>query len=228
MLRAIGGITGRHSGLLLDVGCGHGMFLTDAEQAGYEVYGVEPDANVVQVANRVGGAKVAHGYFPDAIDRAMRFDVITFNDVLEHMPQPDSAVAAAAQLLKPGGVLVLNCPSRSGLFYQMASALDRLGWGSPFQRMWQCGLPSPHLWYFTPHDLIALGSAASLRVVGSLRLRTLSTEGLKDRVGYVNNQPEILTALSIAAAWALIPLSRVAPADVVAVLLRKPELPPSA
>lgn len=221
ILQSIQRVTGRSSGALLDVGCGHGMFLADAARAGYQVFGVEPDANVVHRARQVTGASIAHGFFPNAIDAALRFDVITFNDVLEHLPEPRSAVAIAATMLKPGGVLVLNCPSRNGLFYRLSTALHGIGWGSPFRRMWQYGLPSPHLWYFTPQDLTALGRAQSLKMVGLVPLLTLSTEGLKDRIGYVTDQPRALTVLTTAAIWALIPLTRLAPADVCAVLFQR-------
>jgi SAM-dependent methyltransferase len=143
------------SGRLLDVGCGPGFFLGAAKAAGFEVVGIEPDANTVETGRRIG--EVRHGYFPDASPAGERFDVIVMNDVLEHMPTPGQVVAACRERLNPGGVLVLNCPSRHGLFYGVATALDRLGVSGPYERLWQRDLPSPHLWYFTPETLEALG-----------------------------------------------------------------------
>src|SRR5262245_37194199 len=58
---------------LLDVGSGPGFLLAQGRAAGFEAEGIEPDANTVEAA-RSHGAKVRHGYFPDALDSHERFD----------------------------------------------------------------------------------------------------------------------------------------------------------
>ena len=39
------------------------------------------------------------------------FDVISFNDVLEHIPDPWAALQLAARKLKPGGRIVISIPN---------------------------------------------------------------------------------------------------------------------
>ena len=126
---------------LLDVGCGHGLFLKDALAAGFRAEGIEPDANVVDQARSETGAPVRHGYFPDVLGADDRFDAIVFNDVLEHIPSVEAAIAACKSHLRPNGVPVLNCPDQDGLFYRLADLLDRVRISGPFLRMWQVGFP---------------------------------------------------------------------------------------
>ena len=70
---------------LLDVGCAHGWFLEAARARGYDALGLEPDAAIAALA-RGKGLGVIDGYFPDALPAGERYDVITFNDVYEHLP----------------------------------------------------------------------------------------------------------------------------------------------
>jgi SAM-dependent methyltransferase len=207
------------SGRLLDVGCGPGFFLGAARDAGFEVVGVEPDANTVETGRRIG--EVRHGYFPDASPAGERFDAIVMNDVLEHMPTPGQVVAACRERLGPGGVLVLNCPSRHGLFYRAADLLDRVGVSGPYERLWQRDLPSPHLWYFTPEALQQLGRRHGFSAAGSVRLATISVRGLWERISYVGAQSPLMNLASYGFALATAPAAALAPSDSVAVFLRR-------
>ena len=98
---------------LVDIGCAEGFF-GEAVKARFpdcEVWGVEPVAAVAQVAatryDRVINAPLDNAKeLPDAY-----FDVVTMNDVLEHIPWPESALATAHRILKPGGNLVLSLPN---------------------------------------------------------------------------------------------------------------------
>ena len=90
------------SRVLLEVGCAHGWFLDAARRRGYVVQGIEPDAPIgAQAALR--GHPVAIGYFPAALGPHERYDVIAFNDVFEHLPDPRAALREAHARLRPGG-----------------------------------------------------------------------------------------------------------------------------
>lgn len=206
---------------LLDVGAGLGFFLRAASGAGFRVTGIEPDANVVQRARR-GGFDVRHGYFPDCLDAAERFDVLVFNDVLEHIPDAGAAITAAARHLTPGGLLVLNCPDRHGFFYTAATLLDRIGFTGPFLRMWQYGTPSPHRWYFTKDDLFALGARQGLEAAGSVVLKTLSREGLAERVFYMKGQARLTGWVAYLGASLVQPFLPLLRQDLSVAIMRKP------
>ncbi len=46
------------------------------------------------------------------------FDLVTLWDTLEHVNFPVETISAAARLLKPGGLLFLDTPSRDSFFYK--------------------------------------------------------------------------------------------------------------
>jgi SAM-dependent methyltransferase len=206
---------------ILDVGCGHGLFIKDALARGFRAEGVEPDANVVGQARSFTGAPIRHGYFPDVLETADRYDAIVFNDVLEHIPQAVGAVAASAAHLKPGGFLVLNCPDQRGVFYRIASLLGHFGVDQPLGRMWQMGLPSPHVWYFEARHLVALGERQGLEAKAIVGFSPVSASGLKERISYVKNQSPLMNYTALAVSYALMPFLSVLPKDNSIVFLLK-------
>lgn len=218
LLRAVAGLR-PPPGRLLDVGSGPGFLLGQATAHGYQTHGIEPDANTVDAARR-GGHNVRQGYFPAVLATDEWFDVIVFNDVLEHIPDISGALTACAEHLAPGGVLCLNCPSRGGLFFRAADLLDRLGLHGPYNRLWQRGLPSPHLWYFKPPDLERAGARSGLSTIARLPLATVQLKGLWARIRCVRDAGLLSSAAAYLFAVLAWPFARLTP-DAVAVLLRK-------
>jgi SAM-dependent methyltransferase len=202
---------------LLDVGCGPGFLLAQARA--FQAVGIEPDANVTVAANT--SADVRRGYFPAALAPDEQFDAIVFNDVLEHIPDMRQALIASQRHLSGDGVLVLNCPSRHGLFYRVASALERLGVRGAYERLWQMGLPSPHIWYMTPRDLTRAAARVGLVEVHQERLDTTDTRGLWSRIRSVRSEGLLLSVAAYAFTRIAHPFSRAFPSDAVAVFYRK-------
>lgn len=184
---------------LLDVGCAYGWFLLEARRRGMQGVGIEPDPAIAQAARREG-LEVRTGYFPEEARPSESFDVVAFNDVLEHLADLDGTLEACRSLLVPGGLLVVSAPSSEGTLYRLAVALRRLGARSPLERLWQKGFPSPHLSYFSPRSLDLLMARHGLVPHGRRRLRTVSCRGLRDRVGFDSRKRSLLTVGLIAAA----------------------------
>jgi SAM-dependent methyltransferase len=205
---------------LLDVGCGPGFLLRDAAQKGFSPSGIEPDVDVVAAA-AAQGAPVRHGFFPDALGPDERFDIIVFNDVLEHIADIPAALAASAAHLNEGGLLCVNCPDQRGLIYRVADLADRMGFSGALKRLWQVGLPSPHLWYLTPAALERAAQRAGLRRVSALRMESVVVKGLWRRIRYVKGQSLALSLAAYAFALSTLPLARLLPADSSAVIFRR-------
>jgi len=181
VLDRIDSMTERTGRSLLEVGCAHGWFLDAAAKRGYDVHGIEPDAPIGALASSKGH-DVAIGFFPGAATLPMRYDVIVFNDVFEHLPDPRAALAACRQRLEPGGMLVLNLPNSRGAFFRIAMLLDRLSLSGPLDRMWQKGFPSPHLSYFHPDAMTRLAAREGFTEIYRGELETLGRRRLWRRI----------------------------------------------
>lgn len=95
---------------LLDVGFGNARFLATARAGGWDVRGVDFDAEVVQAARdrglavELGGIEVLDG-------EASRYDAITLSHVIEHVHEPLEMLRDAYRLLRPGGYLWIETPN---------------------------------------------------------------------------------------------------------------------
>lgn len=167
---------------ILEIGCAKGWFLEAARDRQAVVAGVEPVAADAEIAQK-NGLPVEEGLFPEKPSSRGPYDIIVFNDVFEHLPDPNMSIRAVADLLAPGGLAVINIPSSAGILYNTARFLDRVGVTGPFDRMWQRGLPSPHLSYFSPNNLNALVSKETgmLRVFSG-SLPSIGRRGLLQRI----------------------------------------------
>jgi len=204
--------SGLKSGRLLDVGCAHGWFL-EAASGKFEVLGIEPDQQVCE-ATRRRGLLVRQGFFPSCLAKEEQFDGIVFNDVLEHIPDIHAVLADCREHLRPGGALILNLPNSSGFFYRAARWLCRLGMSSFFDRLWQKGLPSPHLHYFNSDNLTKLLQANGFEVRATGRLPAIRLQGLYTRVSYTGRYVlpmRLLICLLVVAAF---PILRLMPCDI--------------
>jgi 2-polyprenyl-3-methyl-5-hydroxy-6-metoxy-1,4-benzoquinol methylase len=115
---------------LLDVGCGVGGYLAEAQRLGWDVHGVEPDAVAAERAREAtgDGSRITVGTAEDVRLEPEGYDCITMWHVLEHVHSPSRALAAAVAALRPGGVLKVAVPNAEGfeaaLFGKRWGALD--------------------------------------------------------------------------------------------------------
>ena len=204
---------------LLDVGSAHGWFL-EAAAARFQALGLEPDTAVAAGA-AARGLPVRNGYFPGALRDGERFDVIVFNDVIEHIPDIRAALAACRERLNPDGVLILNLPSSAGLFYRLAKLFARAGWRAPFERLWQKGLPSPHVHYFRPSNLTTLAESEGFALALSAELPAVRADGLMARLRCAGTTSAPALYANYAAVMLALPVLRAFPSDIVVCAYRK-------
>ena len=121
---------------LLDVGCATGLFVSVAQQAGWQVTGLEVSSwAVAQAQKRCPQANYVVGLLEEIDFPAGSFDAVTLWDVLEHVPSPAEALLRVRRWLKPDGWLFLNLPDAG------SHSARWLG------RRWVL-LLREHLWYF--------------------------------------------------------------------------------
>ena len=205
---------------LLEVGCARGWFVQAAERHGAMVQGLEPEHRNAALA-QLAGLPVREGFFPQALDRDSRYDLIVFNDVFEHLPDPVRAIRAVEHHLRPGGHAVINVPSADGVIYKLSSLLDRIGISGPFDRLWQRGLASPHISYFAPETLDRLVTThTALRCVYSGPLDVLTRQDLWPRLRSTYSRPA--SAAIFPLAWAGSFALGSLPPDIVLLMFEKP------
>jgi SAM-dependent methyltransferase len=100
--------TGEPPATLLEVGCGSGDLLVEAQAAGVEASGVEVSPHAAGTANqRLGKLAVHHGQLTDVDLPRRPFDACVLSDVIEHDRDPVRLLTQVHGLLSPGAVLLL-------------------------------------------------------------------------------------------------------------------------
>lgn len=97
---------------VLDFGCGGGFFLNVCRQLGALVQGIEPSPHGAALT-RKQGIPVFEGSLDDYLAEHgnERFDVITSNHVIEHVPDPISTLRGLRSLLAEGGTMTIAVPN---------------------------------------------------------------------------------------------------------------------
>ena len=124
------GYIDRHAGLagktVLDVGCGGGILSESMAGLNANVSGIDLSDKALQVAKlhllesgkQVNYHKIAAEQLAD--EQPGHYDVVTCLEMLEHVPDPASTVAACARLVKPGGQVFLSTLNRNAKAYLLA------------------------------------------------------------------------------------------------------------
>jgi 2-polyprenyl-6-hydroxyphenyl methylase/3-demethylubiquinone-9 3-methyltransferase len=121
--RVSAGLAGRS---VLDVGCGGGILSESMAAAGASVLGIDVGEKALGVAKL---HKLESGTPADyrliaaealAAEAPASFDVVTCMEMLEHVPDPASTVAACAALVRPGGIVVFSTINRNLKSYAFA------------------------------------------------------------------------------------------------------------
>ncbi len=119
-------------GRLIDIGCGNGRILHLAHQDGWQVQGLELSPYMAERAQAALGVSVVVSdfllYDVKRSDIAREgFDLVFLRHVLEHLPDPILAMAKIRDLLRPGGLAVLEFPNIDALDLRVKRALERVG-----------------------------------------------------------------------------------------------------
>jgi 2-polyprenyl-6-hydroxyphenyl methylase/3-demethylubiquinone-9 3-methyltransferase len=111
---------------VLDVGCGGGILAESMAARGGKVTGIDMGQAPLEVARLhllESGQQVDYRHIPVeelAAEMPAQFDVVTCMEMLEHVPDPASVIAACATLVKPGGQVFFSTINRNPKSYLFA------------------------------------------------------------------------------------------------------------
>lgn len=160
----------------LDVGCGAGLLAEPLARLGAAVTGVDAAPQNIEVARaHAAGQGLAIDYRAGevaALTGGAHYDLVTAMEVIEHVADPAAFVAALAEALAPGGLLLLSTPNRTPrsrlAMITLAEGLGHVPRGT-------------HDWdrFLMPDELESLLAAAGLAVVAWRGLGWTPTGGFR-------------------------------------------------
>lgn len=151
---------GAASGEALDIGSGLGVFPYAMKAAGFRCAALDPDPVACRHLREDLGLETLEGDF-HAVEPPRRFDLISFNKVLEHVDDPVAMLARGLRFLKPGGLAYVELPDAE------ASGRDSPGREELF---------IDHLHVFSFASMALLAARAGFEVLAMERLREPSTK----------------------------------------------------
>ena len=164
---------------VLDIGCGGGLFLSLLKAQGAEVTGIELSDSRAQYAKSKHGLEIYK--YPIESDfwqkgYANHFDAVTLWDVIEHVNYPFETLRSAANVLRRGGLLLIDTPCRDSFYHRFGEITYRLTIGkSPtfLNAMYSSHLFG-HKQIFSTVEMKSLFEAAGLEVVELHKFHELS------------------------------------------------------
>jgi 2-polyprenyl-6-hydroxyphenyl methylase/3-demethylubiquinone-9 3-methyltransferase len=159
--RETGGLRPLKDLTVLDVGCGGGLMSEPLARLGARVTGIDPGEKNIRIAR--GHAEpqgLAIDYRVATVEQLVgageRYDAVVCLEVVEHVPEVGAFVKACADLVRPGGILVLSTINRTVKSYALAivAAEYVLGWLPRGTHQWER--------FVTPDELARHIGAAGL------------------------------------------------------------------
>jgi SAM-dependent methyltransferase len=142
---------------VLDVGCGPGAFIRFlGALTGAAVRGVDFDPACRAAARDVHGVEVDSGTLVEQRYQDASFDLATSHHCLEHVADPAAELRELARIVRPGGFLHLEVPTRGLL-------------GRLFGGRWAFLQPPTHFFHYRPATLRTLVERAGFEVLAVRR-----------------------------------------------------------
>ncbi|HEY5993154.1 MAG TPA: class I SAM-dependent methyltransferase [Gallionellaceae bacterium] len=133
-------------GNLLEVGPGDGSLLRKMRERGWNAFGVD-------LGRYASGFQVVSS--PDQLPKSILFDVVIFQDVLEHTSSPSDVLSNYLDYLSPNAILFMTVPW---------SESKRAGLG---KAGWEMVRPLGHLHYFSKQSASILLKSRGFEVLAS-------------------------------------------------------------
>jgi 2-polyprenyl-6-hydroxyphenyl methylase / 3-demethylubiquinone-9 3-methyltransferase len=123
--RPAGGLRPLEGLRLLDVGCGGGLISEPLARLAAAVTGLDPAPENIEAARQHASAQglaidYRAGRVEDLVAEGLLFDAVICLEVVEHVPDVGAFLATCAQLIRPGGLMLLSTINRTLKAYALA------------------------------------------------------------------------------------------------------------
>ncbi len=164
---------------ILDIGCGGGLFLSLLKQKEAQAIGIELSDSRAQYAKIKHGLEIdKHPIESDFWQKrySQHFDVVTLWDVIEHVNYPRQTLQSAANVLKPGGLLLIDTPCRDSFYHQFGEFTYKLTRGKypTFLNAMYSSHLFGHKQIFSTTEMKTLFEAIGLEVIDLHKFHELS------------------------------------------------------
>ena len=120
----------RENNMILDAGCGVGLYSLTLAQKGYKVHGIDADEDKINNANKLAQSLCIENISFNTADICKltindeTYDRIICSDVIEHIHNDNAAISELIRVLKNEGYLILSVPSDLTLLKKMKDDFD--------------------------------------------------------------------------------------------------------
>ncbi|MCX6058263.1 MAG: class I SAM-dependent methyltransferase [Chloroflexi bacterium] len=159
----------RVDGLVLENGCGVGMYVEKLTSLGSRVIGLEYDfERALEAGIKSDEIINAAGEFVPLLSST--FDLILSHEVIEHVQDDRTAICEMLRLLKPGGRAVIFCPNRGypfethGIFWKGKYIFGNILFVNYFPRTLRNKL-APHVRVYSKRDIQKLFDGLSVKFI---------------------------------------------------------------
>lgn len=126
---------------LLEIGSGFGYLTYALSKKGFTVTGLDISSIAVQQAKQRYGDLYICADVKEYCQTGVKYDVIIFTEVIEHIADIQGFMRAVDQLLIPGGRILLTTPNKSVY---------------PKDVLWETEPPPVHLWWFSENSIATI------------------------------------------------------------------------
>ena len=157
--KLIQSLTGK-KGRILDIGCGTGDLLSEFENKGWEISGVEPNdkARHLALGKMNNGSNLKSDIEELKSDGKSSYDIITMWHVLEHVPNLNEYIEVLKSLLKKEGYLIIAVPNFKSYDAKY------------YKEFWAAYDVPRHLWHFSEKSISAIFAQHDFKVIKKLPL----------------------------------------------------------
>ena len=159
----------RISGLVLENGCGVGMYVEKLTGLGARVVGLEYDFERT-VEARVNSDRIINAAGEFIPLPSSTFDLILSHEVIEHVQDDRAAICEMIRVLKPGGRVVIFCPNRGypyethGVFWKGKYYFGNKLFVNYLPRAWRNKL-APHVRVYSRSDMQKLFDGLNVKFI---------------------------------------------------------------